>query len=54
VDEVQKHRNKITISYVVRDGEYVCQMCSELIEVADTPMATGATRIVCPAPILPQ
>lgn len=54
VDDVQKHRNKTTISYVERDGEHVCQMCSELIEVADTPIATGATLIVCPAPILPQ
>ncbi|XP_034896737.1 uncharacterized protein [Populus alba] len=53
-DDVQKHRNKTTISYVERDGEHVCQMCSELIEVADTPIATGATLIVCPAPILPQ
>ena len=54
VDDEQKHRNKTTISYVERDGEHVCQMCSELIEVADTPIATGATLIVCPAPILPQ
>ncbi|KAJ6762274.1 E3 UBIQUITIN-PROTEIN LIGASE SHPRH FAMILY MEMBER [Salix koriyanagi] len=54
VDDVQKHRNKTTISYVERDGEHVCLMCSELIEVADNPIATGATLIVCPAPILPQ
>ncbi|MED6124025.1 hypothetical protein PIB30_055145, partial [Stylosanthes scabra] len=43
---------KTTIA--VRDGEYVCQMCSELIQVTESPIASGATLIVCPAPILPQ
>lgn len=37
-----------------RDGEYVCQMCSELIQATESPIASGATLIVCPAPILPQ
>ncbi|CAJ1970559.1 unnamed protein product [Sphenostylis stenocarpa] len=38
----------------VRDGEYVCRMCSELIQATESPIASGATLIVCPAPILPQ
>ncbi|KAJ1431708.1 Zinc finger, PHD-type [Sesbania bispinosa] len=37
-----------------RDGQYVCQMCSELIQVTESPIASGSTLIVCPAPILPQ
>ncbi|KAK7275887.1 hypothetical protein RIF29_17013 [Crotalaria pallida] len=43
---------KITIDE--RDGEYVCQMCSELIQATQSPIASGATLIVCPASILPQ
>ncbi|QCE00806.1 E3 ubiquitin-protein ligase SHPRH [Vigna unguiculata] len=43
---------KTTVS--VRDGEYVCHMCSELIQATESPIASGATLIVCPAPILPQ
>ncbi|KAK7385443.1 hypothetical protein VNO78_31163 [Psophocarpus tetragonolobus] len=38
----------------VRDGEYVCKMCSDLIQATESPIASGATLIVCPAPILPQ
>ncbi|BAT81617.1 hypothetical protein VIGAN_03138100 [Vigna angularis var. angularis] len=38
----------------VRDGKYVCHMCSELIQATESPIASGATLIVCPAPILPQ
>ncbi|KAL9315887.1 hypothetical protein ACSQ67_016888 [Phaseolus vulgaris] len=38
----------------VRDGEYVCHMCSELIQATESPIASGATLIVCTAPILPQ
>jgi len=43
---------KTTVS--VRDAEYVCHMCSELIQATESPIASGATLIVCPAPILPQ
>lgn len=43
---------KTTIA--VRDGEHVCQMCSELKQATESPIASGATLIVCPAPILPQ
>lgn len=52
--ELKKHRNKTTISFVERDGEHVCQMCSDLLQATDSPIATAATLIVCPAPILPQ
>ncbi|KAJ8771167.1 hypothetical protein K2173_023492 [Erythroxylum novogranatense] len=52
--ELKKHRKKTSITLVERDGEYICEMCSELVQATETPIATGATLIVCPAPILPQ
>ncbi|XP_031278860.1 E3 ubiquitin-protein ligase SHPRH [Pistacia vera] len=53
--ELQKHtRKKDMTKIVVRDGEHICQFCSELIQATHSPVATGATLIVCPAPILPQ
>ncbi|XP_019079923.1 uncharacterized protein LOC100248506 isoform X2 [Vitis vinifera] len=45
-------KNKTNI--VLMDGEHICQLCLELIQATDSPAATGATLIVCPAPILPQ
>ncbi|KAK9283240.1 hypothetical protein L1049_011476 [Liquidambar formosana] len=52
---LQKHtRQKNTTNIVVMDGEHICQLCLELIQATDSPVATGATLIVCPAPILPQ
>ncbi|XP_062092301.1 uncharacterized protein LOC133798119 isoform X2 [Humulus lupulus] len=47
-------RKKNATTIVERDGEYICPPCSELIQATDSPVATGATLIVCPAPILPQ
>lgn len=47
-------RKKKVIDIVERDGQHICQLCSELIQATDSPVATGATLIVCPAPILPQ
>lgn len=47
-------RKKNTTTIVVRDGKYICQLCSELINATNSPIATGATLIICPAPILPQ
>lgn len=47
-------RSKRSTKVVVTEGAHTCQMCSELIQAADSPVATGATLIVCPAPILPQ
>ncbi|XP_028782280.1 LOW QUALITY PROTEIN: E3 ubiquitin-protein ligase SHPRH [Neltuma alba] len=45
---------KFRSTIAVRDGEYVCQICSELIQATESPIASGSTLIVCPAPILPQ
>lgn len=53
--EFKRHtRKKNNANIVVRDGEHICPLCSELIQATDSPVATGATLIVCPAPILPQ
>lgn len=53
--ELQKYKRKKDVtSIVVRDGEHICKFCKELIKATDSPVATGATLIVCPAPILPQ
>lgn len=35
-------------------GEYICHTCSELIQATESPIASGATLIVCPTPILLQ
>lgn len=47
-------RKKNTTTIDVRDEEYICQLCSELIQATNSPVATGATLIICPASILPQ
>ncbi|KAK4433464.1 DNA repair protein [Sesamum alatum] len=47
-----KRKNDTKI--VEMDGEYICQTCSALIQVTESPIATGATLIVCPTPILLQ
>lgn len=47
-------RRKETANIVVREGEHICLPCSELLQATDSPIATGATLIVCPAPILSQ
>lgn len=50
----QKKIKKDAVKFVDREGEYICQMCSELVQVTASPISTGATLIVCPAPILHQ
>lgn len=53
--KIRNHsRKKNATTIVVRDGEHICQLCTELIQATDSPIATGATLIVCPASILPQ
>lgn len=53
--KMQNHKRKKNAATIVeRDGDYICPSCSELIQATDSPVATGATLIVCPAPILPQ
>ncbi|CAF2298271.1 unnamed protein product [Brassica napus] len=50
----EKKSKKDAVEVVVKQGEYVCQMCSELLQVTASPISTGATLIVCPSPILQQ
>ncbi|CAK9136717.1 unnamed protein product [Ilex paraguariensis] len=47
-------RRKSSAKIVDMDGDHICRLCSELIQATDSPVATGATLVVCPAPILPQ
>ncbi|XP_023640660.1 E3 ubiquitin-protein ligase SHPRH isoform X1 [Capsella rubella] len=50
----QKKTKKDATEIIVRQGEYICQLCTELLQVTASPISTGATLIVCPAPILSQ
>jgi E3 ubiquitin-protein ligase SHPRH len=53
--DTKKHtRKKNTANIDVREGEHICPLCSELMQATNSPVATGATLIVCPAPILSQ
>ncbi|KAA8533961.1 hypothetical protein F0562_031478 [Nyssa sinensis] len=49
-----KHGRQNNTRIVEMDGDHTCQLCSELLQATESPVATGATLIVCPAPILPQ
>lgn len=50
----QKPRKKNAPAIIEREGKFVCQLCLELIQAMASPVASGATLIVCPAPILHQ
>lgn len=51
----EKHgRKKNNSNIVVMEGVHICSICSELIQATESPVATGATLIVCPTPILSQ
>lgn len=55
--EEQKHkrrRREKNAEIVVMDGVHICSSCSELLQATESPVATGATLIVCPTPILSQ
>lgn len=53
--EKKKHKRKKNAPTIIeRDGKYICPLCSELMSATDAPIASGATLIVCPAPILHQ
>nr|XP_043631781.1 E3 ubiquitin-protein ligase SHPRH [Erigeron canadensis] len=54
VCDAWQHAN--CVGYSDKDGDeaHICPLCSELIEATSSPVATGATLVVCPAPILPQ
>ncbi|KAL3834738.1 hypothetical protein ACJIZ3_009474 [Penstemon smallii] len=47
-------KRKNDTKVVEMDNEYICPTCSALIQATESPIATGATLIVCPTPILPQ
>ncbi|OVA17306.1 SNF2-related [Macleaya cordata] len=47
-------KKKSSSKIVEVDGNFICQMCLELIQASNSPVLTGATLIVCPAPILQQ
>lgn len=52
---MHKHaKRKNDVKIVEMEDGYICQLCSELIQACVMPVASGATLIVCPAPILPQ
>ncbi|KAK4351223.1 hypothetical protein RND71_030536 [Anisodus tanguticus] len=52
--EYAQASKKNDVKVVEMEGGYICQPCSELIQATVSPVASGATLIVCPAPILPQ
>uniref|UniRef100_A0A0D9X2Z0 RING-type domain-containing protein n=1 Tax=Leersia perrieri TaxID=77586 RepID=A0A0D9X2Z0_9ORYZ len=51
-----KNRRKKKDKYCTAETEekYICTLCSELIEAAQTNISSHATLIVCPSPILAQ
>lgn len=53
-NSLKRTRRKNDIKIVVTDRDHICRLCSELIHATSAPVATGATLIVCPAPILLQ
>ncbi|KAL7107476.1 hypothetical protein ACP275_06G057200 [Erythranthe tilingii] len=48
----RKRKNDTEVVEMV--GEYTCHTCSELIQATESPVASGATLVVCPTPILLQ
>ncbi|KAL6896865.1 hypothetical protein ACP4OV_007437 [Aristida adscensionis] len=49
-----RRKKKATCSIVETEEKYICALCLELIEAAQTNVISHATLIVCPAPILAQ
>ncbi|KAI3800036.1 hypothetical protein L1987_35343 [Smallanthus sonchifolius] len=52
--DTRKRKSYIGSKVVVCGETHICSLCSELMQATDSPVATGATLVVCPAPILPQ
>lgn len=50
----KSRKRKKETEVVQMDGEYICHICSELMQATESPIAAGATLIVCPTPILLQ
>lgn len=49
-----RKRRKNDAEVVAMDEEHICQTCSSLLQAIESPIAAGATLIVCPTPILLQ
>lgn len=49
-----KKHDKENNDVVVMDGAHICKTCSELIQATEFRVATAATLIICPTPILSQ
>ncbi|KAL6657357.1 hypothetical protein ACP70R_005137 [Stipagrostis hirtigluma subsp. patula] len=49
-----RRKKKAKCSIVETEENYICSLCLELIEAAQTNIVSHATLIVCPAPILAQ
>lgn len=54
VNSHKRTRKNDSPNIVVREGDYICQPCSELLQAINSPINSAATLIVCPAPILSQ
>lgn len=53
-EKKNKRKKKDDAEIHVTDGEYICSLCSDLIEANKMMRNTGATLIICPSPILSQ
>ncbi|KAH9620305.1 hypothetical protein KSS87_014794 [Heliosperma pusillum] len=53
--QLDRRKQKKSADHIVTmEGEHVCQLCSELMQATGSAVESGATLIVCPAPILLQ
>ncbi|KAL8247869.1 hypothetical protein R6Q59_009085 [Mikania micrantha] len=52
--DTRKRKSYRGSQIVICDETHICPLCSELIKATDSPVATGATLVVCPASILSQ
>lgn len=50
----KSRKRKKDAEVVEMDKEHICQTCSSLMQAIESPIAAGATLIVCPTPILLQ
>ncbi|CAH9090614.1 unnamed protein product [Cuscuta epithymum] len=50
----KRAKRKRNEQIVETDEVYFCKVCTDLIQATEAPVASGATLIVCPTPILPQ
>lgn len=50
----KRRKRKNDLEVVETEEEHTCQTCSSLLQAIESPIAAGATLIVCPTPILLQ